>query len=54
MKLTREEFKRTGHASALALFHQGIRTEATRAKYERTLRYVVCKILEDILEGDYE
>jgi hypothetical protein len=52
MKITREEFQRIGEESPLELFHQGIKAKETREKYTRTLRHVLCKIFEDILEGD--
>ena len=54
MKITREEFQRIGEESPLELFHQGIKAKETREKYTRTLRHVLCKIFEDILEGDFE
>ena len=53
-KLTREEFKRTENESPLNLFHQGIKAEETREKYTRTLRHVLCKIFEEIFEGEFE
>lgn len=37
----------------MELFYQGIRAEATREKYTRTLRRIVCEILEDVLEGTF-
>ncbi|MDH5431117.1 MAG: integrase [Nitrosopumilus sp.] len=54
MKITKEEFQRIGEESPLELFHQGIKAKETREKYTRTLRHVLCKIFEDILEGDFE
>ena len=54
MKITREEFQRIGEESPLELFHQGIKAKETLEKYTRTLRHVLCKIFEDILEGDFE
>ena len=54
MKITKEEFQRIGQESPLELFHQGIKAKETREKYSRTLRHVLCKIFEDILEGDFE
>ena len=53
-KLTREEFKRTENESPLNLYHQGIKSDQTREKYTRTLRHVLCKIFEDIFEGEFE
>lgn len=54
MKITKEEFQRIGEESPLELFHQGIKAKETREKYTRTLRQVLCKIFEDIFEGDFE
>ena len=54
MKLAIEEFERTGEADPLALFDQGIKAEETREKYTRMLRLVLCRMLEDILEGTFE
>ena len=54
MKLTMDDFERVSQAAPLALFNQGIKAEETREKYTRTLRQVLCGMLEDILEGDLE
>ena len=54
MKITKEEFQRIGEESPLELFHQGIKAQETREKYTRTLRHVLCKIFEDLFEGDFE
>ena len=57
MKITREEFENGAgvtDAAPLDLFRQGIRAEATRAFYTRTLRRILCDILEDVLEGTFE
>lgn len=54
MKITKKEFQRIGNESPLDLFHQGIKAKETREKYTRTLRHVLCKIFEDILDGDFE
>lgn len=54
MKITREEFQRIGEESPIELFRQGIKAKETREKYTRTLKHVLCKIFEDILEGDFE
>ncbi len=53
MKLTRDAFERIGIAPPLDMFNQGIRAEETREKYTRTLRYVMCVILEEMLEGSF-
>jgi hypothetical protein len=53
-KLTREDFKRTENESPLNLYYQGIKARETRKKYTRTLRHVLCKIFEDIFEGEFE
>jgi|APSaa5957512535_1039671.scaffolds.fasta_scaffold10145_6 hypothetical protein len=54
MKLTKEEFQRINEDNPLELFHQGIKAKETREKYTRTLRNILCKIFEDILDGDFE
>ena len=54
MKLTKEDITRSHDASPLHLFRQGIRSETTRRTYTYTLRKVLCDILEDVLEGDFE
>ena len=54
MKITRDELERTEEESVLDLFTQGIRAEATRKKYTRTLRKILCEVFEDVLEGDFE
>ena len=54
MRLTKDEIVRSKDEHPLELFRQGIRADETRDKYERTLRMITCKILEDVLEGDFE
>ena len=54
MKITKEEFQRIGEESPLELFHQRIKAKETREKYTRTLRHVLCKIFEELFEGDFE
>jgi len=54
LKITREELDRTEDESVLDLFTQGIRAEATRKKYTRTLKKILCEVFEDVLEGDFE
>lgn len=53
MKITKEELNRSETESALDLFLQGIRAEATKKKYTRTLRRILCDIFEDLLDGDF-
>ena len=54
MKLTKDEIVRSGNIQPLQLFRQGIRAEVTRRKYTATLRRILCDILEDVFEGDFE
>ena len=54
MKLARSEIARSGGENPLRLFDQGIRAEATRRKYTATVRRILCDVLEDVLEGDFE
>ena len=54
MRLSRDEIVRSKDEHPLELFRQGIRAVQTREKYERTLRMITCKILDEVLEGDFE
>ena len=54
MKLTKEEFERTRTDSSFELFLDGIKAEQTKKKYVRTLRKILCDILEDFLDGTLE
>lgn len=38
----------------IELFYQGIKASETREKYTRTLRRILCDILQSILEGSFE
>lgn len=49
-----EEIQRTEEESALDLFYQGIRADATKEAYGRRLRYVLSDVMLDILEGTFE
>lgn len=54
MKLTREELQRGSNESPFKLFQQGIRADATRDKYTRTLQRILVDILGEFLEGSVE
>ena len=54
MKIDKDEFKRSEEKPALELFMQGIKAEETREKYARTLKRVLCVILDDFLEGTFD
>ncbi len=54
MKLTKEGFERTDTASTMELFLQGIKAEQTREKYTHSLRYILCGVLDEILDGTFE
>ena len=54
MKIDKDEFKRSEEKPALELFMQGIKAEETREKYTRTLKRILCVILEDFLEGTFD
>lgn len=54
MKITKEELTRSKEEPALDLFLQGIKAEATKKKYTRTLKSIVCNVFEEILEGSFE
>lgn len=51
MKIKKEEFQRSKEQHLLELFRQGIRSPQTLEKYEKTLKWLLTKFLEDILEG---
>ena len=53
MKLTKDEFHRINGDTPLEMFHQGIKAKETREKYTGTLRHVLCKTFEDILDEDF-
>ena len=52
--MTKKYITRSHDTSPLHLFRQGIRSEVTRRTYTYTLRRILCDILEDVLEGDFE
>ena len=54
LKIRKDEFERSEEQPALELFWQGIRAEETREKYTRSLRRILCVILEDFFEGSFE
>ena len=54
MKLSYDEFERTGDVDPLVLYTQAIKSAETRTKYDRTLRNMLCVMLEDILHGTFE
>ncbi|RNJ78271.1 MAG: site-specific integrase [Nitrosopumilus sp. H8] len=54
MKVTKEEIQRTVTESPLVLFYQGIKADATRQRYSRMLKLVLCNMFEEILDGDLE
>jgi len=54
LKITKEELYRSETESALDLFLQGIKAEATKKKYTRTLRRILCDYFEELFEGDFE
>ena len=53
IKISEEDIENVNQ-NPLELFYQGIRAEATRDKYTRTLRRIVCDVLEDVLQGSFE
>ena len=53
IKISEDEIENINQ-NPLELFYQGIRAEATREKYTRTLRRIVCEVLEDVLHGTFE
>lgn len=53
MKIRREEIQKVAE-EPIGLFYQGIRASATKDKYTRTLRKVLCDIFENVLDGTFE
>src|SRR6267143_5802549 len=53
MKIREEEIQKVAD-EPIGLFYQGIRAAATKEKYTRTLRRILCDIFEDILKGTFE
>lgn len=53
MKISKEEIQKVAE-EPIGLFYQGIRAEATKEKYTRTLRRILCDFFEDVLEGTFE
>jgi|SRR5579885_430563 hypothetical protein len=53
LKITKEDLQAIKE-EPIKLFYQGLRSKATRDKYTRTLRRMLCETLEDILEGNFE
>lgn len=53
MKIRKEEIQKVAE-EPIGLFYQGIRASATKEKYTRTLRRILCDIFEDVLDGTFE
>jgi len=53
VKITFDDL-RTLNEEPIELFYHGIKAEATKEKYTRTLRRTLCDILEDVLQGTFE
>lgn len=53
MKIRKEEIQKVAD-EPIGLFYQGMRAAATKEKYTRTLRRVLCEFFEDVLEGTFE
>ncbi len=58
IKITKEELEDCRDAASLTapldLFWQGIRADETRRTYTRTLKRLLCSMLEEVLEGTFE
>ena len=53
MKISKSEIQKVTD-EPIGLFYQGIRAEATKEKYTRTLQRILCDFFEDVLEGTFE
>ena len=54
MKIYREELQQQKEELPIELFYAGCRSPETKKKYTRTLNKILCDVLEDVLEGDFE
>ena len=52
--MTKDEIIRSKDEHPPGLSGQGMRADETRDRYGGTLRMMACKILEDVLDGDFE
>ena len=53
MKISKSEIQKVSD-EPIGLFYQGMRAPATKEKYTRTLRRILCDFFEDVLEGTFE
>jgi hypothetical protein len=53
LKLTKEEIEIFSQ-EPIELFYSGIKSQVTKKKYTEILRRVLCDVLEDFLEGNFE
>jgi hypothetical protein len=53
LKLRKEDIQSISE-EPLQLFYQGIKSPVTKEKYTRTLKRILCDVLEDILTGTFE
>lgn len=53
MKINLEDIRRIDR-NPLELFYDGLRADATKERYTRILRHVLCNVFENILTGNFE
>lgn len=53
MKIRNEDIQQVAE-EPIGLFYQGMRAAATKEKYTRTLKAILCDTFEDVLEGTFE
>jgi integrase len=53
LKISKDDLERL-EENPIELFYQGIKSPETKDKYTRTLRRILCDILEDLLHGSLE
>jgi hypothetical protein len=53
LKIRSEDLQRVTD-NPIEVFYQGIKSKATKEKYTRTLRRILCDTLEDLLQGTFE
>ena len=53
MKITDDDIDSIDNATPLELFYRGIRNEQTKLSYENQLKYILCDVCENLLNGTF-
>ena len=54
MKITDDDIDSIDNAAPIELFYRGIRAEQTKLSYEIQLKYILCDVCENLLNGTFE